>query len=82
MIKRLLLSAFCALSVYAVMAQETTSEILGTISDGKVGLSGATVTALHQPTGTQYGTTTRKDGRYNLANLKIGGPYLITVTYV
>ncbi|HTS44912.1 MAG TPA: carboxypeptidase regulatory-like domain-containing protein [Puia sp.] len=83
MIKRLsLLLALCVLSVLSVIAQETTSEILGTISDGKTGLPGATVTALHVPTGTKYTTTTRKDGRFNLPGLRIGGPYTISVTYV
>lgn len=70
----------CSLSV---KAQETTSEIQGVVSDDKSALlSGATITAVHQPTGTRYVTTTRKDGRYNLANVRVGGPYLITVTYV
>lgn len=63
-------------------AQETTSQILGTVTDGKAGLPGATVTALHTPTGTRYSTTTRKDGRYNLPGLRVGGPYTLTVTYV
>jgi hypothetical protein len=63
-------------------AQETTSQILGTVSDGSTGLSGATVTALHTPTGTKYTTTTRKDGRFNLPNVRVGGPYIITVSYV
>ena len=63
-------------------AQETTSEIQGLVSDGKAGLPGVTVVAIHQPTGTKYGTSTRIDGRYNLPNLKIGGPYSITVSFV
>jgi hypothetical protein len=63
-------------------AQETTSQILGLVSDGKAGLPGATVIALHTPTGTKYTTTTRKDGRYNLPGLRVGGPYTITVSYV
>ncbi len=80
--KRLLLTALCAFSSYLLFSQETTSQILGTISDGKAGLGGATVVALHTPTGTKYTTTTRKDGRFNLAGLRVGGPYTITVTYV
>lgn len=63
-------------------SQETTSEILGTISDGSSPLSGATVAALHTPTGTIYTTTTRKDGHYNLANVRVGGPYRISVSFV
>ena len=69
-------------SSYGVSAQETTSEIQGLVSDGKAGLPGVNVVAIHIPTGTKYGTSTRIDGRYNLPNLKIGGPYTITVSFI
>jgi hypothetical protein len=82
MMKRLLFSAFTILCAFFTFAQETTSEIQGTISDGKAGLAGATIKAFHNPSGTSYTTTSRKDGRFNLPNLRIGGPYTITVTYV
>ena len=82
MIKRLLLSALTLLLAYVSFGQETTSQILGSVSDGNNPLSGATVTALHNPTGTKYVTTTRKDGRFNLPGLRVGGPYTLTVTYV
>jgi hypothetical protein len=67
---------------FGAHAQETTSEIQGIVLDGKQSIPGATVIAVHQPTGTKYGTTTRLDGRYNLPNLKIGGPYVVTVSFV
>lgn len=73
----LLLWPFCCLT-----AQETTAEITGFITDKKLPLVGASVIAKHLPTGTQYSTESRKDGRYNLANLKIGGPYTVTVSFV
>lgn len=82
MMKRLLFIALCACSSFYLFAQETTSQILGSVSDGKTGLSGASVVALHTPTGTKYSTTTRKDGRFNLAGLRIGGPYVLTVTFI
>jgi Carboxypeptidase regulatory-like domain len=63
-------------------SQETTADIQGSVTDGKTGLAGATVVATHTPTGTVYTTTTRKDGRYNFANVRVGGPYIIKVTYV
>ena len=65
-----------------VNAQETTAEIQGLITVGKTGVAGASITAVHQPTGTKYVTTSRTDGRYNLTNLKIGGPYTLEVSYV
>jgi Carboxypeptidase regulatory-like domain/TonB dependent receptor len=82
MIKRLLFPAFTMLLAYASFAQETTSQMLGSVSNGQEGLGGATVVALHTPTGTRYTTTTRKDGRFNLAGLRVGGPYVLTITYV
>jgi outer membrane receptor for ferrienterochelin and colicin len=65
-----------------LFAQETTSEIVGTVSGGTTPLVGATVTVVNAATGTQTTTTTRKEGRYNLPNLRVGGPYSITVTYI
>lgn len=82
-IKLKLLSFLLLMGSLAVNAQETTSEIQGTVSDEKAtALNGATVTAIHQPTGTRYVTTTRKDGRFNLGNVRVGGPYTISVTFV
>ena len=69
----------CSLS----FSQVTTSSIKGVISDEtNVGLPGANVIAVHTPTGTAYGAATNIDGRFNLVNLRVGGPYTITVSYV
>lgn len=64
-------------------AQVTTSSINGKVTDsnGEV-LVGATVIAVHNPTGTQYGALTNVDGRYNIQGMRTGGPYTITVSYV
>ena len=70
------------ISIVKVNAQETTAEIQGLITVGNAGVAGANITAIHQPTGTKYVTTSRTDGRYNLTNLKIGGPYLLQVSFV
>jgi hypothetical protein len=61
----------------------TTAAINGVVTDkdGKP-LQGATIQALHNPSGAAYGNTTREDGRYNLQNLRVGGPYTIKVSYV
>ncbi len=61
----------------------TTSSISGLISstDGET-LPGANVIALHTPSGFKYGTTTRTDGRFNLPNVRVGGPYTITVSFI
>jgi hypothetical protein len=78
-----LLMAIFVLLGFLVKAQETTSEIQGIVADSKgTPLAGATIIAVHTPTGSRYITTSRKDGRYNLANLRVGGPYVITETFV
>ncbi len=66
-----------------LQAQATTSAINGRITDSDaLGLIGATIAAVHTPTGTQYGTTAQNDGYYSLNNLRIGGPYTITISYI
>ncbi|MFY0594450.1 MAG: TonB-dependent receptor [Roseivirga sp.] len=64
-------------------AQVTTSSMSGTISDDNGDpLPGATVMAVHQPTGTKYGVITRSNGRYNIPNVRIGGPYKVEASFV
>ena len=83
MLSKKFLSLLLAVTLsVTLMAQETTSEIQGTVTDGTNLVAGASITAIHTPTGTKYVTTSRRDGRYNLPNLKIGGPYTITVSFV
>jgi hypothetical protein len=66
----------------AISAQVTTATILGKITDtNKEELIGANILATHLPTGINFGTSTRVDGRYTLPNLRIGGPYTIEISY-
>ena len=61
----------------------TTSSISGIVSDNESNpLPSANVMAVHVPTGTQYGASTRENGQFNIQNMKIGGPYKVTVSYV
>jgi len=65
------------------MAQVTTSKINGVITDNTgEPMIGANIVALHTPTGTISGTTVQLNGRYTLSNLRIGGPYTITISFV
>lgn len=61
----------------------TTSAINGRVTS-KTGeaLPGVNVKAVHTASGTLYGTSTREDGRYNLPNLRVGGPYTVTASLV
>lgn len=76
----LLIAVMCA--PFLIQAQVTTSSISGIVknSEGNI-LSGATVTAIHTPTGTKYVGVTNAAGRINLVNLRVGGPYKVEVSY-
>lgn len=69
---------FCSVA----QAQVTTSSITGTVKDATQALPGASVKAIHVPTGTVYGLTTNNDGRFSIANARVGGPYTIEVSFV
>ncbi len=61
----------------------TTSSINGIVYDtDKQSLPGATILAVHGPSGTRYTSTTDFDGSFRISNMRVGGPYKITVSYV
>lgn len=73
------------LSVTAVASGQgvTTAALTGNVNDTSGAPIGvATVIAVHLPTNTQYRATVTSSGRYNLPNLKIGGPYRVTATSI
>ena len=66
-----------------LQAQVTTSSISGSVKTSKGDpLVGATITAVHTPTGTTYRVTSRTGGRFDMFNLNPGGPYTITISFV
>jgi len=61
----------------------TTASMNGIVKDiNGEPLPSANVIAIHEPTGLKYGANTTTEGRFSLPNLKIGGPYTVTVSYV
>ena len=59
----------------------TTGSITGVVVDAqKQAVPGATVVAVHEPSGTRYEATTRADGRFSLPGMRVGGPYTVTAT--
>ena len=81
---RLALIALCALLWpvgHAAAQGVTTGSITGAVVDPqKQPVPGASVVALHEPSGTRYEATTRPDGRFSLPGMRVGGPYTVTAT--
>ena len=61
----------------------TTSAMNGLVTDenGKA-LQGANIVVIHEPSGTHYGAATRDNGQFNIPNMKIGGPYTVTASFI
>jgi hypothetical protein len=78
------LLALLCLGTSAVLAQGvTTAAISGKIasSTGEA-LPGANIIVVHGPSGTTYGTSSRPNGRYTVPNVRVGGPFTVTVSFV
>src|SRR3954470_22189159 len=60
-------------------AQVTTASMTGIVKDASGGvIPGATITAVHQPSGTSYEGVTQGDGRFTMPGMRVGGPYSVT----
>lgn len=83
MLKRiLLLVAIAMFAVAGIRAQVTSSGITGVVGDGTETLIGATVQAVHVPSGTKYVAVSNQNGRYTIQGMRPGGPYSVVVSYV
>ncbi|MDE7129610.1 MAG: carboxypeptidase regulatory-like domain-containing protein, partial [Alistipes sp.] len=82
--KYLFLQVLLLLAVVSgTYAQVTTSSVGGRITDHESNpLIGVSVTAVHQPSGTRYGVATDLSGQYTITGMRVGGPYLVTISYV
>ncbi|MBW4361452.1 TonB-dependent receptor [Flavobacterium taihuense] len=74
---------FFVFGLFAVSGQTTTSSIKGVVRNIKgESVSGATISAVHTPTGSKYSAISNADGRFNILNMRVGGPYKVNVSYV
>jgi len=81
--KKVILSLLLSITAFVGFGQITTSSISGVVKNEKNEvLVGATIQAVHTPTGTKYSTSTNKSGGYVLPGVRVGGPYTIQATFV
>jgi hypothetical protein len=78
----LTLALLAGLSAEALGQGVTTGQIAGVVVNAdKQPVAGANVIAIHEPSGTTYEATSRADGRFSIPNMRVGGPYTVTVAY-
>jgi hypothetical protein len=81
--KKFVTFLFLVFGLFSVIGQTTTSSIKGIVKgSNSESLPGATIQAIHTPTGSKYSALSNEDGRFNILNMRIGGPYKIVVTFV
>ncbi len=77
-----LLIAMMLFAVSSATAQVTTSSLAGkVIADGE-DVIGATVEAVHTPSGTRYTAITNAKGMYTINGMRVGGPYEVKISYI
>ncbi len=82
---RLILATLIALTglapAAAVAQGVTTSTMTGVVMDAQARtVPGATVTAVHVPSGSTYTAVTNSEGRFFIPGMRVGGPYTATAT--
>lgn len=75
-------AAFFAVAMYATPSTAqgvTTAALTGVVKDSQGAVvPGASIVAVHQPSGTTYVAVSQGDGRYTMPGLRVGGPYKVT----
>lgn len=78
-----ILTVLLLLAAVGVNAQVTTASMAGKVTEaGNEPIIGATIQAVHEPSGSRYGTVTNVDGRYSIQGMRTGGPYRIEISYI
>ena len=69
------------LFVVSASAQVTTSSLNGVVTDSEgLAIPGATVLAVHTPSGTTYYAVANSEGRFVINGMRTGGPYSVEVS--
>ena len=52
------------------------------MNDTKEEVIGATIQAIHEPSGTKYAAVTNSNGRFTIQGMRNGGPYSVAISYI
>ncbi|MES2765101.1 MAG: TonB-dependent receptor [Bacteroidota bacterium] len=81
--KRIFLFLLFITASSSLLAQGvTTGSMHGAVTSATGNLVGATVIAIHQPSGTKFGAIVRSNGQYNIRGMRVGGPYTVTASFI
>ena len=80
--KLYVMSAAFMLMISSAVAQVTTSGMSGKVKADNEDVIGATVEAVHTPSGTRYVAVTNTKGQFNINGMRSGGPYEVTISYI
>ncbi len=80
-LKSFVLAIITMFAGIAASAQVTTSSLGGRVVDQNgEPVIGAAIVAIHEPSGTSYGSVTNVDGLYTIQGMRTGGPYRVEVS--
>ena len=77
-----LLVAMMIFLVSSAMAQVTTSSMTGKVEADGEDVIGATIEAVHTPSGTRYQAVTNAKGIFSINGMRVGGPYKVQISYI
>ncbi|PIQ09522.1 MAG: TonB-dependent receptor [Ignavibacteriales bacterium CG18_big_fil_WC_8_21_14_2_50_31_20] len=84
-----LFTAFILIFIFSIFTTTifaqgvTTASLNGIVTDKENDpLPFANIIAIHVPSGVEYGVASQNNGRFTLQNIRIGGPYKITASFV
>jgi len=79
----LFIGLFFLTSLTVFSQGNTNSSINGQVIDNQSsGIPMSNIVAVHIPSGTKYVASTNLDGLFRISNMRVGGPYTVTFSYV
>ena len=78
--KIMFLAAMLMMAISSALAQVTTSGMSGKITAAGEEVIGASIEAVHVPSGTRHVGVTNSKGMFNINRMRSGGPYEVRIS--